>query len=113
MKHELHWILVVYMRGMRKEEEMKLPRKIVETIDVKSIEVHAKVCDSGSYTLKDSNGNNIAIRDDYVPSFFPEEHYGDYLILNIDLESGKILNWKTPIEQEVSRAFNLIEGEDD
>ena len=92
---------------------MKLPKKIVETVDVRSIQVHAKVCDSGCYTLKDQNGKDIASRDDYVPSFFPEEHYGDYIILDIELETGKILNWKKPIEQDVSRAFNLIEGEDD
>lgn len=77
---------------------MKLPRKIIENIDAKSILVHAKVCDSGSYALKDVNGKEVAVRDDYVPSFFPDEHYGDYLILDIELESGIILNWKRPDE---------------
>ncbi len=75
---------------------MKLPRKIIETIDAYSVEVHAKVCDSGSYTLKDLNGKELANSNDYVPSFFPDVHYGDYLILNIELETGKILNWRRP-----------------
>jgi len=88
---------------------MKLPRKIIENIDVKSILVHAKVCDSGTYALKDVNGKEVAVREDYVPSFFPDDHYGDYLVLDIDLESGQILNWKRPDELSVSEAFNLIE----
>ena len=91
---------------------MKLPRKIIENIDARSILVHAKVCDSASYTLKDMNGKELALRDDYVPSFFPDEHYGDYLILDIELESGRILNWKRPDELAVSEAFNLIERDE-
>ncbi len=34
--------------------------------------------------------------DGYVPKFFPEEHYGDYLELDIDIDTGQILNWKRP-----------------
>jgi len=26
----------------------------------------------------------------------PEEHYGDYVELEIDIETGVILNWKRP-----------------
>jgi len=26
----------------------------------------------------------------------PEEHYGDYVELQIDLETGQIMNWKKP-----------------
>jgi len=34
--------------------------------------------------------------DGYVPDFFPDDHYGDYVMLEIDLKSGQILNWKKP-----------------
>ena len=34
--------------------------------------------------------------DGYVPEFFPGEHYGDYVALEIDLSTGQILNWKKP-----------------
>ena len=60
-----------------------------------SVEMHAKVCDDGFYTFYDNEGNVIYESDnyEYVPLFFPEQHYGDYLILSID-ETGKITNWK-------------------
>lgn len=92
---------------------MKLPKKVVETVEVEYVEVHCKVSDSGCYTLKDKGGNTIgSSREDYVPSFFPDQHYGDYLILNINLETGQIMNWKRPNEEEVARAFGLIEAEE-
>ena len=34
--------------------------------------------------------------DGYVPDFFPGEHYGDYVQMDVDIDTGKILNWKTP-----------------
>lgn len=92
---------------------MNLPRKIVETVDVKTVEVHVKVCDSGFYTLKQSDGRQVAQLDgEYVPRFFPGDHHGDYLILDIDLETGRIENWKRPEPIEVARAFNFIAEEE-
>lgn len=59
-------------------------------------DVHYKVCDSGSYYLKDSIGNTVLYIDgDYVPEILsPKENgYGDYIIMDID-ENGVIANWK-------------------
>ena len=38
----------------------------------------------------------------YVPDFFPEEHYGDYVELKIDIDTGMILNWKKPNKKDLS-----------
>lgn len=46
-----------------------------------------------------------------VPDFFPGEHYGDYLILNIDLETGQIKNWKKPAATDIEKI--LAQGEGD
>lgn len=51
-------------------------------------EVHTKVCDEGTYTLN-RNGLPMFIRQCYVPSFLPGQHYGDYIILHID-ENGYV-----------------------
>jgi hypothetical protein len=48
--------------------------------------------------LRDGD-KRVGEMDGYVPSWFPnpnEQHYGDYVILEIDIETGKILNWKPP-----------------
>lgn len=92
---------------------MEIPRKIVETIKAETVTVHAKVCDSASYALCGPNGQVIAERnDDYVPSFFPGEHYGDYIILEINLETGEIVNWKKPDPACVASAFNLLQEDE-
>lgn len=84
-----------------------------QKVQVKSVEVHVKVCDSGNYELKGMAGETLGvIEEDYVPSFFPGEHYGDYLIFNIDLETGQILNWKKPSPEDVASAFKLSKEEE-
>jgi hypothetical protein len=57
--------------------------------------VHYKVCDSGSYYIKDENGETVlSIEDDYVPAILcpKEPGYGDYIIMSID-KTGKIDGW--------------------
>lgn len=48
--------------------------------------------------------------DGYVPDFFPGEHYGDYVQLDIDIDSGKIVNWSTPTKAELNDTFGLDSG---
>lgn len=59
-----------------------------------TIQICAKCSDLCSVTLLDQ-GDEIASKDGYVPDFMPGEHYGDYIMLDIDSDTGKILNWKT------------------
>lgn len=77
--------------------------KTVE-VEAKTLKIYSKICDQFTGTLEDSDGEVIAEWDnDYVPSFLPEQHYGDYLILDIDLETGQILNWKKPTREDLER----------
>lgn len=57
--------------------------------------VHYKVCDAGSYFIKDSDNKTVlSIEDDYVPSMLcpKESGWGDYIILDIN-EAGMIDGW--------------------
>ena len=65
-------------------------------VEVSSISINAKCSDMCFSELKDANGRTVADHDGYVPALMPGEHYGDYVQLDIDLETGKILNWKKP-----------------
>lgn len=62
----------------------------------KSIRISAKCSDLFSATAHDETEKQIGEYQGYVPDFFPGEHYGDYVQLNIDIATGKILNWKAP-----------------
>lgn len=56
-------------------------------------ELHMKVCDEGCYYLIDGSGKTVASRvQEYVPGFFPGDHYGDYVIFNIGAD-GVIQDW--------------------
>lgn len=70
-------------------------------VDVKEFRIHLKVRDRFGGDLVDAQGDTVKGYEGYVPDFFPGEHYGDYLILNIDIETGQILNWKKPSPDEL------------
>lgn len=64
-------------------------------VDAKTIKIHLKVSDRFSYQIVDAQGEVLHEQDDgYVPDFMPGPHYGDYVILDIDIDSGKVVNWK-------------------
>lgn len=69
------------------------------------IKMTAKCSDCFSATLHDDKGKMIGdVYDGYVPDFIPGE-YGDYVMLDIDVETGKILNWKVPTEAQLAETF--------
>jgi hypothetical protein len=58
----------------------------------RTLELHLKVVDTGTYDLL-SGDDTVATREQsYVPGVLPGEHYGDYLILSIS-EDGSIGGW--------------------
>jgi hypothetical protein len=68
---------------------------------VNSIFVTAKCSDLCHINFKDEHGNSIGERDGYVPDWMPENHYGDYVELEIEIATGRILNWKVPSQKEL------------
>ena len=58
------------------------------------VKIVAKCSDLCDTTVVDANGNTIAYHDGYVPEFMPGEHDGDYVMLDIEIKTGRILNWK-------------------
>lgn len=71
-------------------------------VNAKTLKIYSKVVDNFTCTIFDQDGQRLGGQDqDYVPGFMPGEHYGDYLILDIDLDTGKILNWKQPTAEAI------------
>jgi hypothetical protein len=66
-----------------------------------TISISGKTADLFSAILYDSEGHSLGEYRGYVPDFFPGEHYGDYIILEIELATGKILNWKPPTQEQL------------
>jgi hypothetical protein len=74
-----------------------------QSVDAKELRIYMKVCDTFCASLHAADGIEICGQEDgYVPGFMPGQHYGDYLILNIDIETGQITNWQKPGPRELA-----------
>jgi len=90
---------------------MKIGVTKVVDVEAKELRIYMKICDMFEGAIYDQDGKQIGKDyEGYVPGFMPGEHYGDYLILNIELDMGKILNWKVPDKEDISKFVN---GDDD
>lgn len=76
--------------------------------NAKMLAIHLKVCDEFAAKLFDQDGAELADYEGYVPGFMPGQHFGDYLILNIDIDTGQITNWKPPTVEDLE---SFIEGD--
>ena len=61
------------------------------------LEIFAKVGDKGTYNLIDG-GQELASYSGSVPSFISREHYGNYLNVEIDVDTGQIVNWNPDMD---------------
>lgn len=79
-------------------------------VEAKTLCIHLKVCDMFGGKILDHDGQTLVDKEEgYVPDFMPGEHHGDYLILNIDLDTGLITNWKAPTARQIEN-FILSES---
>jgi hypothetical protein len=69
------------------------------------IRINAKCSDLFGAQFVDEAGNNVADYDGYVPDFMPGQHWGDYVEIDVDLKTGKILNWEPPSLEAVNKAL--------
>jgi len=74
-----------------------------------TIHITAKCSDACFLSLRKDN-KEIAAVDGYVPKWLPNptvEHYGDYIELTIDIDTGKIVNWRKPTQAQLKETFGL------
>jgi hypothetical protein len=76
---------------------------------IKTINVSAKCSDLCSVSFTTEDGKTSNSTDGYVPDFMPGEHYGDYVQLEIDVATGKILNWVVPTTKAIVRDMHGID----
>ena len=83
---------------------MEIDKQELVRVNVKTLKVHCKVSDRFCAALVTAAGTEIFQQDDgYVPDFMPGQHYGDYVILDIDIDTGAITNWKPPTKEQIER----------
>lgn len=73
---------------------------------MKTIRISAKCSDLFSASLA-HEGEFVGEYHGYVPEWMPGEHYGDYVSLHIDIETGKILNWEKPTAADLKETFGV------
>lgn len=88
---------------MDKQTKIQKPQRIIR--------VSAK-CSDGFWAVLDTQSKREGEYTGYVPTWFPNpnaEHDGDYVSLDVDLETGQILNWKKPTAAQLEETFNPSE----
>ena len=78
-------------------------------VNVKKIRLHLKVGDRFTGVLESASGTQLWDFYGDVPDFMPGFHSGKYVILDIDIETGHITNWKVPTKQQLE---SLLSGEE-
>jgi hypothetical protein len=94
-----------YLRKKLKKVFDKVGRYVIVGY-MATIRISAKCSDMFSAELLQDKGSKEY--DGYVPGWFPNpnvEHYGDYVQLHIDVETGQIINWKRPTQAQLDDAF--------
>ena len=85
---------------------MEINQQKTVKVNAKTLRIHCKVSDRFQFSINDEQGEEIHCQDDgYVPDFMPGEHYGDYVILDIDLDTGVVTNWKKPTAAQIEAAI--------
>lgn len=83
---------------------MELEIKKPQTVNAKILKIHLKVSDSFSAALVSDKGEQIHFQEEgYVPDFMPGNHYGDYVMLDVDIDTGQIVNWVQPGPEEIQK----------
>ena len=72
-------------------------------VEAKTLGLYMKVRDQFCASVTDQDGKEIGDYEGYVPDFMPGDHYGDYLILDIDLDTGQIINWVAPTGEDIEK----------
>mgnify|MGYP000524606174 CR=1 FL=1 len=89
---------------------MEIEATEIVKVNAKTLKLHLKVCDRFTGSLESATGTELKDFDDYVPDFMPGNHYGDYVILDIDIDTGQITNWEVPSAEQLQ---NFISGPSD
>lgn len=82
--------------------EMEIEKTETVKVNAKTLSLCLKVTDNFTATLQSTTGTVLADQDDgYVPDFMPGKHYGDYVMLDIDIDTGQITNWEQPSAEQI------------
>ena len=88
---------------------MEIDAKKTVRVNAKKLTISCKVADTFAAELYDQDGELLKDHEGYVPDFMPGNHYGDYVMLDIDIDTGQITNWKVPTRRQIEE---FIEGDE-
>jgi len=73
-----------------------------------TLQISAKCSDMFDATISSDKKGLNGEYSGYVPAWFPssnEQHFGDYVQLEIDIDTGHILNWRKPTAAQLKEIF--------
>lgn len=83
---------------------MEISQTKAVPVNAKTLRMCLKVRDEFTADVLDEDGIVLGGQEDgYVPSFMPGDHYGDYVMLDIDLDTGLVTNWVVPSAEQIEK----------
>jgi len=83
---------------------------MIDKTKLKTIEISGKCTDRFGAQGYDKDKKELFDYDGYVPRIFGG---GDYIEMKIDVETGQILNWKKPTQEDLDELFGEEEEEEE
>lgn len=87
-------------------KQTTISKKVIEDKTPHILSICGKTSDLCIAILKAKDGTILKEHDGYVPEIMPGEHYGDYIEIDIDINTGVILNWKKPSATALKKFIN-------
>lgn len=82
---------------------MEIDMQETVKVNAKILKIFLKVSDQFSASIISESGKKLKDYEGYVPDFMPGQHYGDYVDLQIDIDTGMVLNWKKPTAEQIQK----------
>ena len=89
------WRLWTIGRTTERRMEMEIGQTKIVPVQAKTLSIHCKVSDMFTAQILDEQGVVLDGQDD-----------GDYVILDIDIDTGQITNWKVPTAEQIQNFIN-------
>lgn len=79
--------------------EKLVRRNYISILIMRQIRIQAKCGDRVSTDIIEDDDYKGNLEGE-VPDFFPEPNFGEYVSLQIDVDTGRILNWIPPTKEQ-------------
>lgn len=78
------------------------------TMKAKTLKLRCNVFEEFNAELVDEEGRLVSeVEDEHIPPWFPSDEYDMAITLEIDIATGRIVNWTPPTAEQLNKTFDI------